>query len=41
MRLDESLDRFEEDGETEGDEENAVDEGTQCFRTLPLSTVSR
>ena len=28
LRLDESLDGFEEDGEAEGDEEDAVDEGT-------------
>jgi hypothetical protein len=28
LRLDESLNRFEEDGEAERDEEDAVDEGT-------------
>jgi hypothetical protein len=39
--LDEPLDRFEEDGETERDEEDAVDERTQSFGTLPLRAVSR
>lgn len=28
LRFDESLDRLEEDGETQGDEEDAIDEGT-------------
>lgn len=40
LRLDESLDSLEEDGETQRDKEDAVDEGTQGFRALPLLQVS-
>lgn len=40
LRLDESLDGFEKDGEAEGDEEDAVDESTQCLCALPLPVVS-
>jgi hypothetical protein len=40
LGLYESLDRFEEDGETESNEENAVDEGAQRLCALPLCVVS-
>jgi hypothetical protein len=38
--LDKSLDSLEEDGETERDEKDTVDEGTQSFCTLPLVHVN-
>lgn len=40
LRLDEALDGLEEDGETQRDKEDAVDEGAQGFRALPLLQVS-
>lgn len=40
LRLDESLDSFEEDGQTEGDQEDAVDESTKRLCALPLHSVS-
>ena len=40
LRLDEALDSLEEDGETQRDKEDAVDEGAQGFRALPLLHVS-
>jgi hypothetical protein len=40
LRLYKSLNRFEEDGETESNEENAVDERAQCLCALPLYVVS-
>ena len=40
LRLDKALDGLEEDGETQRDEEDAVDESAQGFRALPLLQVS-
>lgn len=40
LRLDESLNSFEEDGQTEGDQEDAVDESTERLCALPLHSVS-
>ena len=40
LRLDEALDGLEEDRETQRDKEDAVDEGPQGFRALPLLQVS-
>ena len=36
LRLDETLNGFKEDGQAQGDEEDAVDEGSECFGALPL-----
>jgi hypothetical protein len=41
LRLDEALDRFEKDGQTERDEEDTVDQGTEGFGALPLRRVSK
>ena len=40
LRFDKSLDGFEEDGETECDEEDAIDQGTEGLGSLPLEVVS-
>lgn len=40
LGLHEAIDGLEEDGETQGDEEDAVDEGTEGFSALPLSPAT-
>lgn len=40
LRLYESLNSFEEDGQAESDQEDAVDESTERLCTLPLHCVS-
>jgi len=36
LRLDETLNGFKEDGETQSDKEDSVDQGSQGFSALPL-----
>jgi hypothetical protein len=40
LGLDKALNGFKEDGKAEGDEEDAIDECTQGFGSLPLRMVS-
>ena len=40
LRLDKSLNSFQEDGQTKGDQEDAVDESTERLCALPLHSIS-